>query len=74
MKLKGLVAAVGALMLVSPFASAGNPVQMWKCNIHGDVAEEGVMAQQPNGEAQLRVHCRRRRHERLVPLPSRCWR
>ena len=45
MKLKGFVSAVGALMLVSPFASAGDPVQMWKCNINGDVAEEDVMAQ-----------------------------
>ena len=45
MKVKGLVSAVGALMLVSPFASAGDPVQMWKCNINGDVAEEDVIAQ-----------------------------
>ena len=45
MKLKGLVSAVGALMLVSPFASAGDPVQMWKCNINGDISEEDVMAQ-----------------------------
>ena len=37
MKLKGFVSAVSALMLVSPFASAGQPVQMWKCNINGDV-------------------------------------
>ena len=43
MKLKGLVSAVGALMLVSPFASAGDPVQMWKCNVNGDVSEEDVM-------------------------------
>ena len=45
MKVKGLVSAVGALMLVSPFVSAGDPVQMWKCNINGDVAEEDVIAQ-----------------------------
>jgi len=45
MKLKGLVSTVGALMLVSPFASAGQPVQMWKCNINGDVNEEAAMAQ-----------------------------
>ena len=45
MKLKGFVSAVSALMLVSPFASAGNPVQMWKCNINGDVNEESVIAQ-----------------------------
>ena len=45
MKVKGLVSAVGALMLVSPFASAGDPVQMWKCNINGDVSEEDVMEQ-----------------------------
>ena len=45
MKLKGFVSAVAALMLVSPFASAGQPVQMWKCNINGDVNEESVMAQ-----------------------------
>ena len=45
MKLKGLVAAAGALMLASPFVSAGNPVQMWKCNINGDVTEESVIEQ-----------------------------
>ena len=45
MKLKGFIAAASALMLMSPFASAGNPVQMWKCNINGDVVEESVMAQ-----------------------------
>ena len=45
MKIKGFVSAVAALMLVSPFASAGQPVQMWKCNINGDVNEESVMAQ-----------------------------
>ena len=45
MKLKSLVSMASALMLVSSFASAGNPVQMWKCNIHGETTEEGVMAQ-----------------------------
>ena len=45
MKIKGFVSAVAALMLVSPFASAGQPVQMWKCNINGDVNEEAVMEQ-----------------------------
>tara|TARA_Y100000022_G_C13129241_1_gene319580 strand:+ start:606 stop:764 length:159 start_codon:yes stop_codon:yes gene_type:complete len=28
MKIKGFVSAVAALMLISPFASAGDPVQM----------------------------------------------
>jgi len=32
-------------MLFSSLASAGDPVQMWKCNVNGDVAEEAVMAQ-----------------------------
>jgi hypothetical protein len=45
MKIKGFVTAASALMLVSSFASAGNPVQMWKCNMNSDVAEEDVMAQ-----------------------------
>jgi len=39
------VSCASALMLLSPFASAGNPVQMWKCNINGDVNEEAVIAQ-----------------------------
>ena len=45
MKFKGFVSLASALLLVSPFASAGNPVQMWKCNINGDVTEEAVIAQ-----------------------------
>jgi len=45
MKFKGFVSAISAMMLVSPFVSAGNPVQMWKCNINGDVAEEEVIEQ-----------------------------
>ena len=45
MKTKGFVSAVSALMLLSPFASAGDPVQMWKCNINGDVSEESVIDQ-----------------------------
>ncbi|MEK9655854.1 MAG: hypothetical protein VW202_09120, partial [Halieaceae bacterium] len=45
MNLKGFVSLASALLLVSPFASAGNPVQMWKCNINGDVSEEAVIAQ-----------------------------
>ena len=45
MKTKGFVSAVSALMLLSPFASAGDPVQMWKCNINGDVSEESVIEQ-----------------------------
>ena len=45
MKLKGFLSAVAALMLVSPFASAGDPVQMWKCNVNSDVSEEDVMEQ-----------------------------
>jgi hypothetical protein len=45
MKLKGFVSCASALMLLSPFASAGNPVQMWKCNINGDINEEAVIAQ-----------------------------
>lgn len=43
MKFKGFVSAISAMMLVSPLVSAGNPVQMWKCNITGDVAEEEVI-------------------------------
>lgn len=45
MKIKGFITAASALMLCSSLASAGDPVQMWKCNVHGDVAEEDVMAQ-----------------------------
>jgi hypothetical protein len=45
MKFKGFVSLASALLLVSPFASAGNPVQMWRCNINGDVTEEAVIAQ-----------------------------
>ena len=45
MKFKGFVSFASALLLVSPFASAGSPVQMWKCNINGDVTEESVIAQ-----------------------------
>ena len=45
MKTKGFISAVSALMLLSPFASAGDPVQMWKCNINGDVSEESVIEQ-----------------------------
>ena len=48
MKTKGFVSAVSALMLLSPFASAGDPVQMWKCNINGDVSEESVIEQAGN--------------------------
>ena len=45
MKIKGFITAASALMLFSSLASAGDPVQMWKCNVNGDVAEEDVMAQ-----------------------------
>jgi len=45
MKFKGFWSIAGALLLISPFASAGNPVQMWRCNINGDINEEAVIAQ-----------------------------
>jgi hypothetical protein len=45
MKFKSFVSVAGALMLLSPLASAGDPVQMWRCNINGDVSEEDVMEQ-----------------------------
>ena len=45
MKLKGFVSLASALLLASPFASAGSPIQMWKCNINDDIDEEAVMAQ-----------------------------
>jgi hypothetical protein len=37
MKFKGFVSLAAAMVFVSPFASAGDPVQMWKCNVNGDV-------------------------------------
>lgn len=45
MKIKGFITLASALMLFSSLASAGQPVQMWKCNVHGNVSEEDVMAQ-----------------------------
>ena len=45
MKFKSFVSVASALMLLSPLASAGDPVQMWRCNINGDVSEEDVMEQ-----------------------------
>ncbi len=45
MKIKGFITVASALMLFSSLASAGHPVQMWKCNVHGNVSEEDVMAQ-----------------------------
>ena len=35
MKIKGFITAASALMLFSSLASAGDPVQMWKCNVNG---------------------------------------
>ena len=45
MKFKGFVSLAAAMVFVSPFASAGDPVQMWKCSVNGDVNEEDVMEQ-----------------------------
>ena len=45
MKFKSFVSVAGALMLLSPLASAGDPVQVWRCNINGYVSEEDVMEQ-----------------------------
>lgn len=45
MKFKGFVSLAAAMVFVSPFASAGEPVQMWKCSVNGDVNEEDVMEQ-----------------------------
>ncbi len=43
MKFKGFVSLAAAMVFVSPFASAGEPVQMWKCSVNGDVNEEDVV-------------------------------
>jgi len=43
MSLKQLVGGVLALFFIVPIASAGNPMQVWRCHLNDDVSEEQVI-------------------------------